>query len=84
MDVAALKHAAMKIGLVGVALAQAIGGGLLVPERGEELERELSPIKRLRGELGDGFFDLDGVHGPSLGRICRCRQGVLTSGRHDV
>ncbi|MBC7281948.1 hypothetical protein [Hoeflea sp.] len=44
VDVAALEHAAGKVGLVGVALAQPIDRGLPVPEGGEELERELGPV----------------------------------------
>ena len=35
---------------------------LLVAEGFEEGERELGRVERLLGELGDGFFDLDGVH----------------------
>lgn len=65
MDVATLKDAALQIGLIGSAfpvLPQPVDGRLLVPEGGEELKREFAPIKRLGRELGDCFFDLDGVH----------------------
>src|SRR5690348_17677687 len=40
----------------------------LVSERGEELERKLSRIKRFGCKLGDGFFNLDWIHKWTLGR----------------
>lgn len=67
MDVVALKHATGKVGLVGIALPQAVDRGVLVPKGCEELEGELSPVKGLSGELRYGFFDFNGVHAGTIG-----------------
>ena len=63
MDIAALQHAARHVGFVRVAFAQAGDRRFLVAESGEESEREFGGIKRCLGQLGDGGFDLDCVHG---------------------
>ena len=62
MNMAALKHSAGNVRLVGIARAQTRDRGRLVAERGEKLERKFARIKRLLGEFGYGFFDFDGVH----------------------
>jgi hypothetical protein len=48
--------------LVGVAAAEALEGGFLVAEGGQEGEGEFGGIEGSFGELGDGFFDFDCVH----------------------
>lgn len=80
VDVTALKDAAREIRLVGPAfpvLPKPVDSRLLIPEGGEELEGELRPIKRLGRELGDGFFDLDGVHKKPDSSVEPTRQATL-------
>jgi len=64
VDVPGLEDAA-QIGLVRLAFAEPLEGCLLVPEGLQEGERKPFGVKRLLGELGDGLFDLDGVHASS-------------------
>ena len=61
MDVVGLKDAA-EVGLVRLALAQALERRFLVPEGLQEGERKFLGIERLLGQRGNGLFDLDGVH----------------------
>ena len=57
VDVVALQHAAGQVGGVADTLAELLEGGVLVAEGGQELERELRPLKGLEGEVGKGMFD---------------------------
>ena len=63
MDVVGLKDAA-QVGLVRLALAQALDRRFLVAEGLQEGERKLRGVKRLLGQGRDGLFDLNGVHAP--------------------
>lgn len=63
MDIVGLKDAT-QVGLVRLALAQALDRRLLVAEGLKEGEGELRAVERLLGERRDGFFDLYGVHTP--------------------
>ena len=61
MDVVRLKHAA-EVGLVGLALAQALERGFLVPEGFKERVGELLSLERPLRQRRNGFFDFDRVH----------------------
>lgn len=67
MDMTALQHRAGDVGLVGIARPQPLDRGILAAKGAQELEGELSPVKRLKRRIGNGFFDLDGVHTATLG-----------------
>jgi hypothetical protein len=73
MDVVGLKDAAY-VGLVRLALAQTLEGGLFVAEGLEEGEGELCRVERMFGESRDSFLDLNGVHAMEapLERVDRC------------
>jgi hypothetical protein len=43
-------------------LPQLLDGRFFVPERLQEGERKLRRVEWLRGEIGDGLFDFNGVH----------------------
>jgi len=53
-----------------------LDGRLLVPEGGQKSEREFLVVKTLGGQLGNGFFNFDGVHQPC--RATRPLEGALT------
>jgi hypothetical protein len=80
MDVAGLKDAA-QIGLIGLALTEALEGGFLVAEGLEEGERELGGVERLLGQRRNCLFDLDCVHSsPSrYGSLNKCPVSVPRS-----
>ena len=61
VDVVGLKNAA-EVGLVRLALAEALEGRLLVAEGFEEREGELLRVERPLGQLRYRLFDLDSVH----------------------
>jgi hypothetical protein len=61
VDVVGLKDAA-DVGLVRLALAQALNRRFLVPECFQEQIGELLGVERLLGERGYGLFNLDRVH----------------------
>jgi hypothetical protein len=82
MDVVGLKDAA-QVGLVRLALAQTLEGGLFVAEGLEEGEGELSRVERMFGESRDRFLDLNSVHAMDapLERVDRCPwAGIATLG----
>ena len=68
VDIAALENPA-DVGLVRVAGLEAFEGGLLVAERLEKGVGELRRHEGRFGEVGDGFFDLDCVHGRGRPRM---------------
>ena len=80
MDVIALENAARKIRFVGVPAFELFERGLFVPERFEEGEREVRRVERLFRELGNGFFDFDGVH-RIAGTIAAELSSVMTEPR---
>ncbi len=67
MDVVGLKDAA-EVGLVRLALAQALEGGFLVAEGLQEEIRKLRGVEWPLGERGNGLLDFDGVHASGLHR----------------
>ena len=62
MDVVALEDAAGRSDLFDVAAPQPLDGRLLVAEGFKEGERETRGVERLLREVGNGFFNFDGVH----------------------
>ena len=60
------QHAAGHVGLVRVAFAQPLQGGVPGAERREKPEGELCGVERLERQIGYGFFDFDGVHADSF------------------
>ena len=65
VDIVRLQDAA-EVGLVRLALAQALERRLLVPEGLQEGEGKFLRVERLLGEGGYSLFDFDGVHGPGI------------------
>ncbi len=61
VDVVGLKDAA-EVGLVRLALAQALDRRLLVAEGFEEREGELGRVERLLRQRRNGLFNFDRVH----------------------
>ena len=80
MDVVALKHAAFDVRRVGGPGTQPLYCRFLVAERLKELEREVGRVERLFRQLGNGFFDFNGVHLPtaSCGRAAIVRFVVMS------
>ena len=86
MDVVRLKHAA-EVGLVGLALAQALERGVLVPEGLKERIGELRRVERPLRQRRNGFFDFDRVHSVSPLSVVSTRKGCdldLVRSPHDL
>src|ERR1700753_4007775 len=62
VNVVSLENAAGQIRCVSRSRAQPLDRSVLVPEGGEELEREIRCVEGLFRKLGNGFLDLNSVH----------------------
>jgi hypothetical protein len=63
VNIASLEDAASDVGLIGVSAPKPLDGSRLVAESLQERVGKALRVERLLRQSGNGFFDLNGVHG---------------------